>query len=93
MSRKNTTPKKYQNEDKKMDELLFEENEVVQPKIEFTVKVTHPSLRMRKAPTTQAEIVGLITDEGLYKIIDEANGWGQLENGNWIMLTYTQRLA
>lgn len=56
----------------------------------FTVKVTHPSLRIRRAPNTSAEIVRLITDQGKYKIIDQVNGWGKLEDGNWIMLSYTE---
>ena len=56
----------------------------------YKVKVTHPSLRMRYAPNTQAEVYGLITDQGIYTITDEVNGWGQLENGYWIMLSYTE---
>ncbi|MBQ5474744.1 MAG: SH3 domain-containing protein [Lachnospiraceae bacterium] len=56
----------------------------------FTVRVIHPSLRMRRAPNTSAEIVGRITDYGKYKIVDQVNGWGKLENGNWIMLSYTE---
>ena len=56
----------------------------------YTVKVTHPSLRRRAAPNLQAEILGLITDQGYYDIYDEANGWGQLEDGSWIMLVYTE---
>lgn len=44
---------------------------------------------MRGAPSTQAEIKGIITDMGIYTIVDELNGWGKLENGNWIMLSYT----
>lgn len=74
-----------------MDELMFNEfDQEPSPKKEYTVKVTHPSLRMRRAPNLQAEVVGLIQDQGYYKIVDEANGWGQLENGNWIMLSYTE---
>lgn len=56
----------------------------------YKVKVTHPSLRMRRAPNTQAEVYDLITDQGIYEIVDEANGWGQLKNGYWIMLSYTE---
>ena len=56
----------------------------------YKVKVTHPSLRMRRAPNTQAEVYDLITDQGIYEIVDEANGWGQLKNGCWIMLSYTE---
>ena len=63
---------------------------IPEPPKTYKVKVTHPSLRMRHAPNTQAEVYDLITDQGIYTIIDEVNGWGQLENGYWIMLSYTE---
>lgn len=72
-------------------EIKVEEIAPEEPK-GYTIKVTHPSLRMRVAPSTQAEIVGHICDQGIYKIVDEVNGWGKLENGNWIMLTYTKAI-
>lgn len=56
----------------------------------YNVKVMHPSLRIRRAPNTQAEIVGLITDQGIYTILDEVNGWGMIGENKWIMLSYTQ---
>lgn len=56
----------------------------------YNVKVMHPSLRIRHAPNTQAEIVGLITDQGIYTILDEVNGWGMIGENKWIMLSYTQ---
>lgn len=65
-------------------------NGVTGEKFEYKVQVTHPSLRMRYAPNTQAEVYDLITDQGIYTITDEVNGWGQLENGYWIMLSYTE---
>lgn len=55
----------------------------------YNVKVLHPSLRIRRAPTTQSEVVGLIRDQGIYKILDEVNGWGKLDENKWIMLSYT----
>ena len=61
-----------------------------QQTIIYSVKVTHPSLRMRKGPSLSADVVDYITDEGIYGIVDENNGWGKLENGNWIMLAYTK---
>ena len=60
------------------------------PKELYSVKVTHPSLRRRVAPSLSSEVAGFITDQGIYKIYDEVNGWGKLENGNWIMLSYTK---
>lgn len=73
-------------------ETIPEIKEETKPEKDFLykVKVTHPSLRMRRAPNTQAEVYDLITDQGIYEIVDEANGWGQLKNGCWIMLSYTQ---
>ena len=56
----------------------------------YNVKVIHPSLRIRHAPNTQAEVVGLITDQGIYTILDEVNGWGMIGENKWIMLSYTQ---
>lgn len=65
-------------------------NGVTGEKFKYKVRVTHPSLRMRYAPNTQAEVYGLITDQGIYTITEEVNGWGLLENGYWIMLSYTE---
>lgn len=65
-------------------------NGITGEEFKYKVKVIHPSLRMRRAPNIQAEVYDLITDQGIYTIVDEVNGWGQLENGCWIMLSYTQ---
>lgn len=65
-------------------------NGLTNEKFEYKVKVMHPSLRIRRAPNTQAEVVGLITDQGIYTILDEANGWGMIGENKWIMLSYTQ---
>ena len=64
---------------------------IEQPSPIFTVKVTHPSLRVRCAPTGNAEVVGLITDGGIYDIFAVDGEWGQLADGNWIMLTFTAK--
>lgn len=78
-------------EESKVEEPVVPEESVI-PEVPKTykVKVTHPSLRMRRAPNTQAEVYDLITDQGIYEIVDEVNGWGQLKNGCWIMLSYTE---
>ena len=65
-------------------------NGLTNEKFEYKVKVLHPSLRIRRAPNTQAEVVGLITDQGIYTILDEVNGWGMIDENKWIMLSYTQ---
>ena len=58
----------------------------------FRVKVTHPSLRMRHAPSANGEEVGLITNQGEYDIFETQGEWGKLDNGNWIMLNYTSKI-
>ena len=78
----------------------MEEN-IVEPQVEevkeqvirplFEVQVIHPSLRRRSAPKIAENVVGIITDMGIYKIYDERDGWGQLEDGSWIMLQYTKK--
>jgi len=81
------------------EEVLTPEKNIIDPlppkkKPEYVckVKVTHPSLRMRRAPDAGAEVVGLITDQGTYEIFEVRNGWGMLETGAWIMLQYTQQI-
>ena len=104
MSRKNNRQKVEEKPVDYLDELVntsitqpIEEPKVAEVIVEepvidksYNVKVIHPSLRIRRAPNTQAEIVGLITDQGTYKILDEANGWGMIGENKWIMLSYTQ---
>ena len=60
----------------------------------FSVKVTSDSLNVRSTPNNRNNnnIVRQITDHGTYKITDEKDGFGKLEDGNWIMLTYTKRV-
>lgn len=76
-------------EDNSIDELLVNFKEE-KPVAKYKVKVTHPSLRRRRAPNLSGEVTGYITDQGIYQIFDEANGWGKLEDGDWIMLSFTQ---
>lgn len=66
----------------------------------YLVKVTTDALNIRKGPGTKYDIVGTITDKGIYTIIDESmNGstkWGLLKSGasnrnKWISLSYTQK--
>lgn len=66
--------------------------EDLEPKPLYKVRITHPSLRKRKAPNTLAEVKDLITDMGVYDIYDEVNGWGKLKDDTWIMLTYTETI-
>ena len=58
----------------------------------YKVQVTHPSLRRRAEPTTNSEIVGLITDMGEYEVIDEVSNWAKLKDNSWIMLNFCKRI-
>lgn len=104
MSRRNNRQKVEEKPVDYLDDLVntsitqsIEEPEVTEVIVEepvvnksYNVKVMHPSLRIRRAPNTQAEVVGLITDQGIYTILDEVNGWGMIGENKWIMLSYTQ---
>lgn len=72
-------------------------DDVKKPNVEcpfpiYVVRVTHPSLRRRAAPTLRAEVLGFITDKGIYDIFEERDGWGRLEDGSWIKLEFTEKL-
>ncbi len=65
----------------------------------YTVKVTaRTGLNYRTGPGTNYPINGVITDNGVYTIVDEAadsngNKWGKLKSGaGWIMLKFTKRV-
>ena len=58
----------------------------------FSVQVTHPSLRRRAEPSLAGKELGVITDNGIYNIINVHAEWGQLEDGSWIKLIYTKRI-
>ena len=58
----------------------------------YKVQVTHPSLRRRANPSTDSEVLGLITDKGIYEIFNEVPGWGQLKDNSWIMLQFCHRI-
>ena len=60
----------------------------------YKVKVTNPPVNIRKEPNANGKIVGKITSEGVYTIVEESkpNGttypWGKLKSGaGWITLS------
>ena len=63
----------------------------------YTVKVTDPPLNIRKSPGTNTEIVGRITEPGVFTIVGEDSGpgssrWGCLKSGaGWIALDLTSK--
>lgn len=104
MGRGRNKKKDYCNEENNLRdcvELVLEEapeHEAAEPQIEepvlylYKVQVTHPSLRKRAEPDTGSEILGYITDQGVYDIYAEINGWGQIYDKSWIMLQFTQKI-
>ena len=64
----------------------------------YQVKVIADSLNIRKRAGTDNTIVGVITDKGVYTIVQEkkaigASMWGKLKSGaGWISLDYTKKV-
>ena len=58
----------------------------------FSVHVDHPNLRKRSGPSMDCEILGYITDMGVYDIFDQRDGWGKLADNCWINLDYASEI-
>ena len=69
----------------------------------YSVRVTTDALNVREGPGTNFAKSGMLTDKGVYTILDEADGagaakWGKIKAGdggaqsNWIALDYTKRV-
>jgi SH3-like domain-containing protein len=55
----------------------------------YIVRVNVDALNIRKGPSTNYAIVGVIRDKGAYTIIEENGTWGKLKSGaGWISLNY-----
>jgi len=52
------------------------ELKVTQPPRLYKVQIIHSSLRKRSAPSIDAPVIGIISDEGIYTITTEQNEWG-----------------
>lgn len=60
---------------------------------EYKVKVTASALNYRSGPGTDYKINGIITNKGIYTIVEEKNGWGKLKSeAGWINLKYTSKM-
>lgn len=59
----------------------------------YKVKITVDKLNIRKGPGTKYDIVGSITDRGVYTIVEVNGNWGLLKSKcGWICLNgYTER--
>lgn len=59
----------------------------------YKVQVTCNALNIRKGPGTSYGTNGMITDKGIYTIIEENGRWGKLKSGaGWIYLNYTKKI-
>lgn len=59
----------------------------------YKVQVNTDALNIRSGPGTQYPVAAVITDRGIYTIVDSQNGWGKLKSGaGWISLNYTTRV-
>ena len=74
-------------------EIKTSNNSEIEIKPLYSVQVKHLSLRRRAKPEIAENVLGVITDRGIYEIYKEENGWGQLEDGSWIALEYTAKIS
>lgn len=59
----------------------------------YKVKVTANALNIRDGAGTNYKINGVITDKGVYTIVEEKNGFLKLKSGSgWISKTYTKKV-
>ena len=63
------------------------------PVASHMVKVTANSLNIRSGPGTSYKIVAVITNKGVYTIVEVKGTWGKLKSGaGWISLNYTKKV-
>ena len=58
----------------------------------YKVQVLHPSLRRRAGPSVDNDVLGTITNQGIFEVYAQQNGWAQLKDGSWIMLSYCNKI-
>lgn len=59
----------------------------------YIVKVTVDALNIRKGPSAETGLNGVIRDRGSYTIVEQSGNWGKLKSGaGWICLDYTKRV-
>ena len=59
----------------------------------YLVKVTVDALNIRKGAGTSYDKNGMITDRGVYTIVETKGNWGKLKSGaGWICLDYTEKI-
>lgn len=59
----------------------------------YMVKITADVLNIRSGPGTNYNVVGQISDHGIYTIVQKSGKWGKLKSGiGWISLNYTKKV-
>jgi N-acetylmuramoyl-L-alanine amidase CwlA len=60
---------------------------------EYKVKVTATSLNIRSGAGTSYSVVGTVSKDEVYTIVEEKNGFGKLKSGaGWISLSYVKKV-
>ena len=57
------------------------------------IKITITRLNVRKGPGTNYAIVGSVSRDEEFNLINEASGWGEIAADQWISLSYTQTIS
>lgn len=64
-----------------------------EPQEEFRVMVTVAALSVREEPNVNSTRNQILTDRGIYAIVEQKDGWGRLKSGaGWIALQSTSRV-
>ena len=58
----------------------------------YQVRVTSDALRIRSEPDAASELIGYLEYGDTVTVLEEADGWGRLVNGEWIKLDFTERV-
>lgn len=60
---------------------------------DYKVKVTANALNIRAGAGTKYKVTGVITDKGVYTIVETSGKWGKLKSGKgWIHLDYVKKV-
>lgn len=74
-------------------EVLVEKGKLVKKQLSYKVRVTANALNIRDGAGTNYKINGVITDKGVYTIVEEKNGFGRLKSSaGWISLNYVKKV-
>ena len=79
-------------EDMMIEEVIPDAEPEPVPAVLYQVRIDHPSKRCRREPSLSSETVALITDQGIYDVIEENARWIKLNNGYWTMKEHTSKI-